>query len=87
MEEGGVMWCEVVAAARAAGTSVVEHQISIAEERLERACQRLDEIALEKVTRWRSGCACAVSWTTFLIKSGRDLKQGVRVSESATSIW
>ena len=51
MEEGGVMWCEVVAAARAAGTSVVEHQIWIAEKRLERARQRLDEIELEKVTR------------------------------------
>ena len=51
MEEGGVMWCEVVAAARAAGTSVVEHQSSIAEKRLERARQRLDEIGLEKVTR------------------------------------
>ena len=65
MEEGGVMWCEVVAAARAAGTSVVEHQSSIAEKRSERARQRLDEIELEKVTRWRSGCVCAVSWTTF----------------------
>ena len=87
MEEGGVMWCEVVAAARAAGTSVVEHQSSIAEKRLERARQRLDEIELEKVARWRSGCGCAVSWATFLIKSGRDVKQGVRGSESATSIW
>ena len=45
-----------MAAARAAGTSVVEHQSSIAEKRLERARQRLDEIELEKVTRWRSGC-------------------------------
>ena len=70
MEEGGVMWCEVVAAARAAGTSVVEHQSSIAEKRLERARQRLDEIELEKVALWRSACVCPVSWTTFLIKSG-----------------
>ena len=53
MEEGGVMCCEVVAAARAAGTSVVEHQNSIAEKRLERARHRLDEIELEKATRWR----------------------------------
>ena len=51
MEEDGVMWHELVAAARAAGTSVVEHQSSIAEKRLERARQRLDEIEREKVTR------------------------------------
>ena len=86
MEEDGVMWRDFVATARAAGTSVVEYMISEGRKRSERARRRLDEIELEKVTRWRSGCGCAVSWATFLIKSGRDVKQGVRGSESATSI-
>ena len=87
MEEDGVMWRDFVAPARAANTSVVEYMISEGRKLSERARQRLDEIELEKVTRWRSGCGCAVSWATFLINSGRDVKQGVRGSESATSIW
>jgi hypothetical protein len=66
IDENGVMWCELVAAARATRVSVVEHQSSIAEKRSERARQRrLD---------WRgvgggSECVCAVSKSGPFTKS------------------
>ena len=69
IDENGVMWCELVAAARATRVSVVEHQSSIAEKRSERARQRLDEIELEKVSRWGSECVCAVSKSGPFTKS------------------
>jgi hypothetical protein len=63
MEEDGVMWHELVAAARAAGTYAVEYMIPDSRQRSERAFQRLDEIELQKVSRWRSACVCPVSWS------------------------
>ena len=70
IDENGVMWCELVAAARATRVSVVENQSSIAEKRSERARQRrLDEIELEEGSRWGSECVCAVSKSGPFTKS------------------